>query len=217
MGDQSIVVVIGVVGGVASGKSFVTVELEKSGARRIDADRLGHRALEDEQVRNFLRDRFGDAIFAPTGEVDRRALAAQVFGEEPQQRDNLAFLEGVTHPRIKAWMEAQLNSLRREGVPAAVLDAALLLKAGWDRYCDYVLFVEAPESARIERALARGWSVEQWEAREAAQISLAEKRRRSDVVIDNSGTPETTAAQVGRFWATHVEPLADRGGAESSD
>ena len=82
------------------------------------------------------------------------------------------------------------------------MDAALLLEAGWDQWCEKTVFVEAPREARLARAMARGWKEEEFAAREAAQESLDRKRARADVIIDNSGSPQRTQAQVEQFWAS---------------
>ncbi len=81
-----------------------------------------------------------------------------------------------------------------------MLDAPLLLEAGWDKFCDTLVFVDAPRELRLARALARGWSEEDFAAREGVQESLDWKRRRADVVVDNSGSPEQTRSQVERLW-----------------
>lgn len=86
----------------------------------------------------------------------------------------------------------------------AVIDAALLLETGWDQRCEKIVFVEAPREARLARAVARGWTEEDFTAREAAQESLDRKRARADVIIDNSGPPQRTQAQVEQFWASLI-------------
>ena len=94
----------------------------------------------------------------------------------------------------------QAAALAGSGCTVAVLDAPLLLEAGWDKLCDRLVFVEAPREVRLSRALGRGWSKEDFAAREEAQESLDSKRQRADVVVDNSGSPEHTQAQIERFW-----------------
>ena len=90
------------------------------------------------------------------------------------------------------------------GVKVAVLDAPLILEAGWDKLCEKLVFVDAPPEVRLARALARGWNEEDFAARQAAQESLDLKRRRADVIIDNSGSPQRTEAQVEHFWHSLV-------------
>jgi dephospho-CoA kinase len=94
--------------------------------------------------------------------------------------------------------------LRAAGTVAAALDVPLLLESGWDRLCDRLVFVDAPRGLRLARAQERGWSEAEFAAREAAQESLEAKRRRADVVVDNSGSPDATRAQVARLWQALV-------------
>jgi dephospho-CoA kinase len=192
--------VIGILGGVASGKSLVAKQLQELGAWVLDADRAGHEVLEEPEVRQALRGRWGEEVFHSWGEVDRAAIARIVFGPPPRGPRELSFLEQLTHPRIGARLRRQADDARRQGATAVVLDAALMLEAGWDDQCDTILFVAAPRSVRLQRARQRGWSEEQFAAREAAQKSLEDKRQRADQTIDNSGTAEQTAEQVCRIW-----------------
>jgi dephospho-CoA kinase len=191
--------VIGIVGGVASGKSRVAEGFARLGARIIRADEIGHEVLREPDVKRALRDRWGTEVFGSDGEVDRAAVAGRVFG--PGQEEERRYLETLTHPRITAAMQAQLDQWRRDGgVPAAILDAAVLLEAGWHRMCDKIVFVEAGREERFKRASRRGWSEAEFASREAAQISLQEKRKLADGVIDNSGSIDHTFAQVRQFW-----------------
>lgn len=193
--------VLGILGGIASGKSLVSRELARLGAEVIDADRLGHEVLREPDVIAAAQSRWGDVVLGTDGELDRRQIAQIVFSQTPQGITERQFLEQLTHPRIAAKMRDQISQLATQGaVDAVVLDAALLLEAGWDEYCDQILFVDAPLEIRQARAASRGWSPEDFAAREAAQRSLAEKRSRSTVVIDNSASPEKTIAQIQRFW-----------------
>ena len=97
-------------------------------------------------------------------------------------------------------MGQQLAALAAAGVQVAVLDAALIFEADWDKLCSCLVFVEAPREVRLARAVARGWSEEDFAARQGAQECLDSKRRRADVMIDNSGLPERTEAQVEQFF-----------------
>jgi dephospho-CoA kinase len=106
----------------------------------------------------------------------------------------------LTHPEIGRLLQQQAEALAASGTAVAVLDAPLLLEAGWDRLCGRLIYVDAPRQVRLSRALARGWSQEDFAAREAAQESLDAKRKRADLVVDNSGSPQETRVQVERFW-----------------
>lgn len=193
-------ITIGLLGGVASGKSLVAETFRELGAAILDGDRAGHEVLELEEVKQALRARWGERVFTPEGAVYRPAVAAIVFGPGAEEAAERAWLESVTHPRIGELLLGRLAELGRGQPPAVVLDAPLMLEAGWDRMCDLVVFVDAPHDLRRSRALGRGWREEDFAAREGAQESLDRKRARADVVIDNSGSAEATRQQVARVW-----------------
>jgi dephospho-CoA kinase len=193
--------VIGVAGGVASGKSVVSQELRRLGAGLLDADRIGHEVLEEPAVRDAIRRTWGEEAFSPEGKVNRAALARRVFAPPPDGPRELALLEQITHPCIGSRLKEEIERLSTAGqLPAVVLDAAVMFKAGWHRYCDRIVFVDAPRETRLERALARGWTAEHFAAREAAQLSVEEKQKLADTIIDNSGALPHTLHQVERFW-----------------
>ena len=193
--------VIGLLGGVASGKSLIANYFVEKGAALLDADRTGHEVLKLQAVKDAARVRWGAKIFSADGEIHRPALASLVFAPPPEGPVELQFLEGLTHPLIGNALWNQIDDLRKQNsAQAIVLDAPVMLKAGWNRFCDRIVFVEVPESLRWKRAQARGWTREDFERREAAQESLEIKRRLADVVIDNSGALATTYAQADRIW-----------------
>ncbi len=190
-------ILIGVVGGVASGKSLVAKRLVALGADLLDADRVGHDVLRESPVKQAIRDRWGDGVFDPNGEVDRGAVAEIVFADPPE----MVFLEGLTHPhigdRIREWIA---RSGRQRRFDRLVLDAPVMFEAGWDQVCDVIVFVDSPRELRLQRACRRGWAKANFEAREAAQQALEMKRKQADVVFDNSSTLEHLYSQVDRFW-----------------
>ncbi len=188
--------VIGLLGGIAAGKTLVAQQLARLGAGVLDADRAGHAVLEQPEVVQAIARRWGTEVLDSRGRVDRKRLAQRVF----ENKEELEHLEAITHPRIARLLRRQAEQLVQQGAVALVLDAPLLLRAGWDRWCDALVFVDAPESQRLQRALARGWTAEQFRRREAAQEPLYEKRRRAHVVIDNSRSPEQTRKQVEQLW-----------------
>jgi len=193
-------ILIGILGGVASGKSAVSNRLKMLGAVVLDADRAGHEVLREPEVKEALRRRWGDAVFDAAGGVDRRKVAGIVFAETCRGREELAFLEQLTHPRIERRLRGQLEELSLRGVRVAVLDAPVMLKAGWDRMCDGLVFVDTPRHVRLARARQRGWTEAVLAAREAAQEPLETKRRRAVTLIDNSSSWEHLHEQVDRFW-----------------
>jgi dephospho-CoA kinase len=189
--------VIGIVGGIASGKSLVSTTLAQLGAEVIDADRLGHEVLREPATLAASRNRWGDAVFALDGQLDRKQIAARVFGDSDEAREERTFLEQLTHPQIAAKAREAISHFATRGdVDVVVLDAALLLEAGWYEYCDHILFVDAPREVRLARAKSRGWSEAEFAKREASQMRLEEKRSRADIVIDNSGSAQHTTDQL---------------------
>lgn len=197
--------VIGIIGGVASGKSLVAKLLAERGAHVLSADEAGHAVLREPEVEQIALDRWGPSIFGPEGHIDRRKLAKLVFAGSPQAAGELAYLEQVTHPRIGARLLTELQSwLNDSNTPAVVLDAAVMFKAGWNKFCNHIVYVEAPRELRVWRARQRGWSQDDFERREAAQESLQEKKQCADLVIDNAGTPAATRAQLDALWESWV-------------
>ena len=158
--------IVGVVGGIASGKTMVATELERLGAVVLNADRAGHAVLDEQAVRQALIERWGRGVLTPDGTVDRQAVARIVFAASPAGPKELEFLEALTHPRIRILLERQISQLAKRGTPVAVLDAPVMLKAKWDQLCDQIVFVDAPREVRVARGLARGWSEAEFDRRE---------------------------------------------------
>ncbi len=197
--------IIGLVGGVASGKSAVAQALARRGAVVFDADAIAHQVIAEREVRDELSARWGAGILDPDGRVDRRAVAARVFGDGPAPLAERRFLEEVLHPRIRQRIEAEARQLPDASAPAIVIDAPLLVEVGWNDVCDAVLCVDVPRDLRLARAQAnRGWSAEEFSRREAAQLPIEEKRRWCTHAVDNSGSLAELDAQVARFWTQIV-------------
>jgi dephospho-CoA kinase len=193
-------IIIGLLGGVASGKSAVAAALARRGATVFDADRIGHAVLNDPEVRDILVARWGTSILADDGAISRPAVARIVFGDTPDAMEHRQFLEDALHPRIRRRIENDIAKLPPT-VPAAVIDAPLLVEAGWSDAFHVAVFVDSPREQRLQRAVARGWTPEAFARREAAQLPIEEKRLAASHVIDNSGTLEELEAEVARFWA----------------
>ena len=192
-------IVIGLTGGVASGKSTVAEELTKLGAVALNADRIGHEMLQTDEVIAKLSDRWGDGIVSE-GAIDRRALAELVFGDSDEAEANRKFLELTLHPRIRAELVRRCGEASREGKPAVVLDVPLLVEVAWTDLCEVVLFVNAPLETRLARAMTRGWSEEEFARREAAQMPVEEKRKAATFVIENGGPRAETTKQIAAIW-----------------
>ena len=193
--------VIGLVGGIGSGKSAVAELFRRFGAEVIQADQIGHEVLQLPEVEAALRERLGGDIFDADTRINRSKLAQRVFGAPPDGPRELKILESITHPRIAARIWQQLQEFADRGnVHAVILDAAILLEAGWSERCDKIVFIDTDKEQRLQRTYGRGWTPEQLIARESAQLSLQEKRKLADWVIDNSGSLDHTFAQLQQFW-----------------
>ena len=195
--------IIGLTGGIACGKSTVSAELRKRGAAIIDADALAHELSQPHQpIYNAYVERFGREIVTADGTLDRAAVARRVFAD-PAVR---AEVEAIAHPIIRRAAEERLRAARDENKRAAVLDVPLLFEAGWDALADETWVVALPREEQLARLLTRDTSMDAGEARAriAAQMPLAEKCARADVVIDNSGTVEEIREYIGKLWKERI-------------
>jgi dephospho-CoA kinase len=192
--------VIGLAGGIASGKSTVAAELAALGAVVLDADRAAHQAINRPEVKQALVERWGEAILDGSGEVLRQAIAERVFSPSLADNQELKFLESLLHPLVRRQFESELAQFTERGVAAAVIDAPLLLDAGWEDLCDFIVFVESSEQDRVQRAGPRNWSHSEISRREAAQMPIDEKRRRATHVIRNLGSRGDLKGEVQAFW-----------------
>jgi dephospho-CoA kinase len=186
--------VIGLIGGIGSGKSRVAAVLVQHGAKIVSGDEAGHEALRQPEIRQQIVKRWGREVLKEDGEIDRRRLGAIVFAD-PAQRQAL---EELVFPWIKGRLAEQIAQARTDpNVALIVLDAAVMLEAGWNDVCDWIVYVHAPRDLRLRRLQEqRGWSAKEVEARENAQMSLTDKASRADYAVDNSGPLEDTARQV---------------------
>jgi dephospho-CoA kinase len=186
--------VVGLLGGIGSGKSQVAAAFARHGARIIAGDQLGQAALRDPVIRARVVSRWGDSVVDERGEIDRRRLAAIVFADPAERKA----LEAMTHPWIRLAIRREIALAKRDPhVPLIVLDAAVMLEAGWNDVCDRLVFIEAPRAVRLERvARQRGWSEKEVAEREEAQLPLTEKAVRADHVLDNSASLEHLNCQV---------------------
>ncbi len=190
---------VGLTGGIAAGKSTVARELARRGAHVIDADRLGHRAYEPgTRAHREVMAAFGAEIVGGDGQIDRAALGARVFGRP----DQLRRLTDIVWPEIRRLAEAEIATIRAQHEGAVVvLDAAVLLEAGWEDLADEVWMVVVDRATAVRRAVARGGlTAAAVEARIAAQLSNEARSARADVVIDNSGDEAALSAQIDAHW-----------------
>jgi len=190
--------VIGLTGGIGSGKSTVAGILAELGAHVIDADRIGHEVYGPgtEGQASVVR-AFGPRVVARDGTIDRRALGAIVFRDP----DALARLNAIVHPLIAAEIQRRVAAARAEpSAPPIVIEAAILVEAGW-RFFDRIWAVIAPRETAIARVVAeRGLSREEVERRMTAQATDEERRRVAHLVIENDGTRAELRARVEAAW-----------------
>ena len=184
------IVAFGLTGGIGSGKSTVARHFRSRGLPVIDADELAREAVAKGSAGlSEIVAAFGPEILQADGSLDRAALAQRVFGAPAE----LARLEAITHPRVRALAKARLDALEKQGEPLACYEVPLLYEVGLEREYKPVVVVSVPESVQLERAVARdASSAERIQRRIAAQLPLGEKVRRADFVIDNTGSVEQT-------------------------
>ena len=185
---------VGLTGGIACGKSTVAALMKELDCRVLEADRLAHHLMEPGQpaYREILRD-FGEQVLNADGRIDRRVLGEIVFRDLNQ----LKRLNEIVHPRVIQEQDRQLATWEREGsVRVAVVEAALLIEAGYHEHVDRLVVVWCRPEQQRERLQGRGLTPEQIAQRIAAQMPLEEKRQLADDEIDCSGTLEATRQQV---------------------
>lgn len=197
--------VIGLTGGIGSGKSTVALILESRGAVLLSADATGHEVYEPERPAfQEIVDAFGRQVVAEDGKIDRKALGAVVFSDPAQ----LQRLNAITHPRMKELMREKLEAERARGTSIVVLEAALLFDAGWDDLTDEVWVTALPDEVAARRTAERsGISVEEALSRIRAQMSEEERVARSQVVINTDCSLDETRAQVEAEWERLQERL----------
>ena len=195
--------IIGLTGGIACGKSTVSKVLKDCGARIVDADAIAHELSQPNQpIFHAYVELFGPEIVTPEGTLDRAEIARRVFSDTAL-RDKM---NARVHPIIRAVVEDCLDAAHMAGIPAVVLDIPLLFEAGWDALTTDTWVVSLPPSEQLARLLARDHTMDEAEARARidAQMPLAEKCMRADVVIDNSGTRDETKKCVEKLWKTCI-------------
>ena len=194
--------VVGLTGGIASGKTEVTSRLVALGAMVVDADQVARDVtVPGTDVFRRLVDEFGPGILGAEGGIDRPALAEKVFGNESRRQ----LLNSITHPAIFAEIVSQVRehgeSLGPEDVPAVVIDAALIVDIGASGMFDFLIVVTAEEKTRVSRLTGkRGMSEEDARGRVASQITDRERIASADIVIENNGSIDELKETVDRVW-----------------
>jgi len=197
---------VGLTGGIATGKSTVTAMLASPSVRVVDADALAREVVEPgtPALAQIVAE-FGREVLQAEGRLDRARLGEIVF-PDPVKRKRL---EAITHPAIRARFEKIMADLERAGWDGILIwDAALLVESGGNKKMDRLVVVTTDAATQLRRLMARdGGSEEAARARTASQMPLAVKARYADYVIDNSGTPEQTEARVREVFRALLDDL----------
>jgi len=190
--------IIGLTGGIASGKSLVARILESLGAVVVDADLLAREVVEPGKPAYLsIREVFGDGVLLSDGSLDRKRLGGIVFADVAARR----VLEGITHPAIAELAADRFEKERRKGTRVVFYVVPLLVEAGLTSMVDEIWVVTVDRETQLRRLMERdGIGREEAALRVDAQMPLKEKLAYADVVIDNSGAPEETEIKVGRLW-----------------
>jgi len=191
--------IIGILGGVCSGKSSVAAEFGKLGCAVIDADRIAHELLEQPGVKEKVIGLFGPAVVDSAGKIDRMKLADVVFADS----DKLTSLNEIIHPAVLARVEELIGQYNRQSRGSAiVLDMPLLVEVGWAKRCDKLIFVSCKRQLRVDRARKTGiFDEDQFKIRENFQISLDTKANIADNTINNNSDFSGLARQVADIFS----------------
>ncbi len=194
--------IIGIAGGIGSGKSTVAAEFAELGCAVIDADKIAHELLDEPDVYGQIVASFGRQILNRENKIDSSKLAEVVFSDP----DNVSRLNSIIHPPVLVRIERLIRQLNhRDAVKAIVLDIPLLFEAGWEKRCDRLIFIDCNEALRAERVKKMGlFDENQLKSRENFQISLDKKAELCDNTIDNNSGFEALAAQVTEIFTNIV-------------
>ncbi|MFR0609905.1 dephospho-CoA kinase [Limosilactobacillus mucosae] len=196
--------VIGLTGGIASGKSTISNILKEVGWPVIDADQTARQVVMpgSKGLEQIVR-RFGSQVLQSDGTLDRALLGRMVFGDPK----GLSDLDQIEHPLIMAAIDEQLTSFKKQGLPVVVLDVPLLFETGMDQECDLTVLAVVDRQTQLERLIKRDHCTETAALKRInAQMPLEEKMRRANVIIDNNGSLEQTRRQVAKLVERVSQP-----------
>ena len=214
MGKSDKKPVIGILGGMCSGKSTAAGEFARMGCVVIDADEIAHQLLDDENIRSKIVRVFGKEVLDTKGKIRRGGLANKVFKAKVKSKkeivkskgevDNLKKLMGILHPPVLEQVEELI--IRHNSNPAAkaiVLDMPLLMEVGWEKRCDYIIFIDCKPFKRLERARKTGiFDADELKIRENLQISLDKKKRIADNIVDNNSDLSGLSKQITEIFSS---------------
>jgi dephospho-CoA kinase len=198
MGESNKKPVIGILGGVGSGKSTAAAEFGKLGCAVIDADAIAHRLLNESGIREQIIKFFGSGVLGTEGKVDHHKLARAAFADA----EKIEKLNSIVHPMVLAEVEQKIEEIQKKSeAKAIVLDMPLLAEVGWDKHCDLLIFVECDEKKRLKRAEKSGFlGPDELKKRENFQISLDTKAAIAENTIDNNSGLSELARQVAEIF-----------------
>ena len=195
--------IIGILGGICSGKSTVAAEFAKLGCKVIDADKIVHNLLDKEDIKDKIVGNFGEDFLDSLGNIDKKKLADIVFADT----DKLTSLNKIIHPFVLERAKELIEKYNGQShVKAIVLDMPLLAEVGWDKKCDKLIFVDCKRELRIKRAKKKGiFDKNQLKIRENFQISLDNKVAITDNTIDNNSGFSALAKQIADIFSCIIE------------
>jgi dephospho-CoA kinase len=195
--------VIGIIGGMCSGKSTAAAELGKLGCAVIDADEIAHQLLDDKKIRARVVRVFGKDILDSKGRISRGQLANIVFSDPVK----LKKLTDILHPLVSAEVERLTAGFSKDiSSKAIVLDMPLLMEVGWEKRCDYVIFIDCKPQIRLERAKKTGFfDAHMLKIRENLQISLDKKKRIADNIVDNNSDLSGLSKQIADIFSSIID------------
>ena len=194
--------IIGLTGGIGTGKTEVSNILRRLGAEVINADEMAHDTYRrGSDAWSSLRSAFGDRILTAEGEIDRRVLGSVVF-DDP---DALNRLNEIVHPAVRSLLVERLGELDDKDTGAAVVEVVLLLEAGWQELFDEIWVVTADEDMAVDRTVSRsGMTAAEVRSRIGSQMPQTERAGRADLVVSNNGTLDELQGKVERLWRARV-------------
>ena len=195
IGDKPI---IGIMGGIGSGKSSVAAEFVKLGCKVIDADKIAHELLGRKTIKEKIVVSFGRDVLDSKGNIDRKRLGEIVFSDV----DKLSLLNGIIHPLVMKRVEELIEQYNCQNqAKAIVLDMSLLVEIGWAGRCDRLIFVDCEQKIRAERAKKKDFGKNQIKIREKFQISLDNKASLADNTVENNSGFSTLVRQVADIFS----------------
>lgn len=190
--------IIGLTGGIASGKSTMAKFFREKGAAVLNVDAIAHHLSKPKRVLyKIYVQHFGEDILNSDGTLDRQEIGRKVFADEGE----LQWLNDHTHPILAHVMRQQIACMQKKNFPVIILDVPLLFEAGWDKMTEENCLVFVDEATQLTRLMRRnGYTESEARARIAAQMPLSEKKKRADTFIDNSGSLEESFQQAEKLW-----------------